>query len=156
MKKLSCSGRVHPFFLLITIILAVIPMGFYGMYLFIAPSLPEMSSLQKAPLLKPLQVYSADNELIAEYGGKLSIPMEYDQIPKKFTYAFLAAEDSSFFEHSGISFKGLGRAVSEAVTGSNVQTGGSTITMQVAKNYYLSPERTIKRKLTEVFFSTKN
>ncbi len=155
MKKLSCSGRVHPFFLLITIILAVIPMGFYGMYLFIAPSLPEMSSLQKAPLLKPLQVYSADNELIAEYGGKLSIPMEYDQIPKKFTYAFLAAEDSSFFEHSGISFKGLGRAVSEAVTGSNVQTGGSTITMQVAKNYYLSPERTIKRKLTEVFLARK-
>ena len=155
MKKLSCSGRVHPFFLLITIFLAVIPMGFYGMYLFIAPSLPEMSSLQKAPLLKPLQVYSADNELIAEYGGKLSIPMEYEQIPKKFTYAFLAAEDSSFFEHSGISFKGLGRAVSEAVTGSNVQTGGSTITMQVAKNYYLSPERTIKRKLTEVFLARK-
>lgn len=155
MKKLSCSGRVHPFFLLITIILAVIPMGFYGMYLYIAPSLPEMSSLQKAPLLKPLQVFSADNELIAEYGGKLSIPMEYDQIPKKFTYAFLAAEDSSFFEHSGISFKGLGRAVSEAVTGSNVQTGGSTITMQVAKNYYLSPERTIKRKLTEVFLARK-
>lgn len=155
MKKLSCSGHVHPFFLLITIILAVIPMGFYGMYLYIAPSLPEMTILQKAPLLKPLQVFSADNELIAEYGGKLSIPMEYDQIPKKFTYAFLAAEDSSFFEHSGISFKGLGRAVSEAVTGSNVQTGGSTITMQVAKNYYLSPERTIKRKLTEVFLARK-
>lgn len=155
MKKLSCSGRVHPFFLLITILLAVIPMGFYGMYLYIAPSLPEMTILQKAPLLKPLQVFSADNELIAEYGGKLSIPMEYNQIPKKFTYAFLAAEDSSFFEHSGISFKGLGRAVSEAVIGSNVQTGGSTITMQVAKNYYLSPERTIKRKLTEVFLARK-
>ena len=133
MKKLSCSGRVHPFFLLITIFLAVIPMGFYGMYLFIAPSLPEMSSLQKAPLLKPLQVYSADNELIAEYGGKLSIPMEYEQIPKKFTYAFLAAEDSSFFEHSGIRFKGLVRADSEAVTGSKAQTGGYTIKMQVAK-----------------------
>ena len=155
MKKLSCSGRVHPFFLIITIIIVAIPMGFYGMYLYIAPSLPEMTILKKAPLLKPLQVYSADNELIAEYGGKLSIPVEYEQIPKKFTYAFLAAEDSSFFDHSGISFKGLGRAVSEAVTGSNVQTGGSTITMQVAKNYYLSPERTIKRKLTEVFLARK-
>jgi penicillin-binding protein 1A len=155
MKKLSCSGHVHPFFLLITIILVVIPMGFYGMYLYIAPSLPEMTILKKAPLLKPLQVYSADNELVAEYGGKLSIPLEYEQIPKKFTFAFLAAEDSSFFDHSGISFKGLGRAVSEAVTGSNVQTGGSTITMQVAKNYYLSPERTIKRKLTEVFLARK-
>ena len=71
MKKLSCSGRVHPFFLLIIIVLVSIPMGFYGMYLYIAPSLPEMTTLKKAPLLKPLQVYSTDNQLIAEYGGKL-------------------------------------------------------------------------------------
>lgn len=130
-------------------------MGFYGMYLYIAPSLPEMTMLKKAPLLKPLQVYSSDQQLIAEYGGKLSIPVAYDKIPKKFIYAFLAAEDSAFFDHSGISFKGLARAMSEAITGSNVQTGGSTITMQVAKNYYLSPERTLKRKLTEVFLARK-
>ncbi len=155
MKKLSCSGLVHPFFLILIIILFSIPMGFYGMYLYIAPSLPEMSTLKKAPLLKPLQVYSADNELIAEYGGKLSVPVEYKQIPPAFIHAFLAAEDSSFFEHSGISFKGLGRAVSESITGSNVQSGGSTITMQVAKNYYLSPERTLKRKLTEIFLARK-
>lgn len=155
MKKLSRSGHVHPFFLIIIITLVAIPMGFYGMYLYIAPSLPKMTTLKKAPLLKPLQVYSADNELIAEYGGKLSVPVEYKQIPKPFISAFLAAEDSSFFEHSGISFKSLGRAVSETLTGSNVQTGGSTITMQVAKNYYLSPERTLKRKLTEVFLARK-
>lgn len=130
-------------------------MGFYGMYLYIAPSLPEMSTLKKAPLLKPLQVYSSDGELIAEYGGKLSLPVEYSQIPPHFIHAFLAAEDSAFFEHSGVSFKSLGRAVSESITGSNVQTGGSTITMQVAKNYYLSPERSLKRKLTEVFLARK-
>ncbi|MFH7766793.1 penicillin-binding protein PBP1a [Acinetobacter sp. BSP-28] len=155
MKKLSRSGHVHPFFLIIIIVLVSIPMGFYGMYLYIAPSLPKMTTLKKAPLLKPLQVYSADNELIAEYGGKLSVPVEYKQIPKPFISAFLAAEDSSFFEHSGISFKGLGRAMSETITGSNVQTGGSTITMQVAKNYYLTPERTLKRKLTEIFLARK-
>ena len=155
MKKLSCCGHIQPFFLLIIITIIAIPMGFYGMYLYIAPSLPEMSSLKKAPLLKPLQVYTADNQLIAEYGGKLSVPVNYEQIPKEFIYAFLAAEDSSFFEHSGISFKGLGRALSETVTGSDVQTGGSTITMQVAKNYYLSSERTLKRKLTEIFLARK-
>ena len=155
MKKLSRLGYIHPFFLLIIITLIAIPMGFYGMYLYIAPSLPEMNALKKAPLLKPLQVYTADNQLIAEYGGKLSVPVEYKQIPPTFIHAFLAAEDSSFFEHSGISFKGLGRAVSESITGSNVQTGGSTITMQVAKNYYLSSERTLKRKLTEVFLARK-
>lgn len=155
MKKLSRSGHVHPFFLVIIIILVSIPMGFYGMYLYIAPSLPKMTTLKKAPLLKPLQVYSADNMLISEYGGKLSVPVDYQQIPKPFISAFLAAEDSSFFEHSGISLKGLGRAVSETITGSSVQTGGSTITMQVAKNYYLSPERTLKRKLTEIFLARK-
>ncbi|ENU29029.1 hypothetical protein F991_03153 [Acinetobacter sp. CIP-A165] len=155
MKKLSSSGIVRPFFLIIIIILVSLPMGFYGMYLYLAPSLPDMSSLKKAPLLKPLQVYTADNKLIAEYGGKLSIPVEYEQIPPTFIHAFLAAEDSSFFEHSGISFKGLGRAITESVTGSDVQTGGSTITMQVAKNYYLSPERTLRRKLTEVFLARK-
>ena len=155
MKKLSRSGSIHPFFLLIIMLLVAIPMGFYGMYLYIAPSLPEMSSLKKAPLIKPLQVYSADNQLIAEYGGKLSVPVEYKQIPPHFIQAFLAAEDSSFFEHSGISFKSLGRALSETLMRSNVQTGGSTITMQVAKNYYLSADRTLKRKLTEVFLARK-
>lgn len=155
MKKLSCCGQIHPFFLLIIIILVTIPMGFYGMYLYIAPSLPEMTAFKKAPLLKPLQVYTADNQLIAEYGGKLSVPVEYEQIPQDFIHAFLAAEDSSFFEHSGISFKSLGRAVSESITGSDIQTGGSTITMQVAKNYYLTPERTLKRKLTEIFLARK-
>ncbi|MEB3767299.1 PBP1A family penicillin-binding protein [Acinetobacter sp. MD2] len=155
MKKLSCSGRIHPIFLFFLMIIALIPMGFYGMYLYIAPSLPEMSSLKKAPLLKPIQIYTSDHQLIGEYGGKLSVPVEYKQIPTHFIQAFLAAEDSSFFEHSGISFKGLGRALSESVTGSDVQTGGSTITMQVAKNYYLSPERTLKRKLTEIFLARK-
>lgn len=77
-------------------------------------------------------MYTADNKLIAEYGGKLSIPVQYEQIPYIYS-CFLAAEDSSFFEHNGISFKGLGRALTESITGSDVQTGGSTITMQVAK-----------------------
>lgn len=155
MKKLSSLGFVRPIFLIIIIILVSLPMGFYGMYLYLAPSLPDMSSLKKAPLLKPLQVYTADNKLIAEYGGKLSIPVKYEQIPPTFIHGFLAAEDSSFFEHNGISFKGLGRALTESVTGSDVQTGGSTITMQVAKNYYLSPDRTLRRKLTEVFLARK-
>lgn len=128
-------------------------MGFYGMYLYIAPSLPNINTLKTAPLLKPLQIYTADNELIAEFGSKLSLPVTYDEIPQPFIHAFLAAEDSSFFEHGGISFKSLGRAVSETITGSDRQSGGSTITMQVAKNYFLSHDRTFKRKLTEIFLA---
>ncbi|XID75146.1 penicillin-binding protein 1A [Alkanindiges sp. WGS2144] len=154
MKKLSCSGRIHPVFLLVIVMAMAIPMGFYGMYLYIYPSLPDMTLLKEAPLEQPLQVYTRDNELIAEFGEKLSIPVIYEDIPPTLVQAFLAAEDSSFFEHSGVSFKGLGRAVSETISG-GAQTGGSTITMQVAKNYYLSPERTLRRKLTEIFLARK-
>lgn len=154
MKKLSCSGRIHPFFLLILLIIVAIPMGFYGMYLYISPTLPDMKLLKTGSLEQPLQVYSKDGLLIAEFGDKLSFPVKYDQIPVNQIHAFLAAEDSAFFEHSGVSFKGLGRALTESVSG-GAQTGGSTITMQVAKNYYLSPERTLKRKLTEIFLARK-
>ncbi|WP_374297083.1 PBP1A family penicillin-binding protein [Acinetobacter sp.] len=154
MKMLSSQGKIHPFFAILILILLVIPMAFYGMYLYIAPSLPNMSSLQKAPLEKPLQIYTKDDVLIAEFGDRLSIPVKYEDIPQDVIYAFLAAEDSAFFEHSGVSLKGLGRAVSETVSGAS-QTGGSTITMQVAKNYYLSPERTLRRKLTEIFLARK-
>lgn len=129
-------------------------MAFYGMYLYIAPSLPSMNSLQKAPLEKPLQIFTKDQLLIAEFGDRLSMPVQYQNIPPDLIHAFLAAEDSSFFEHSGVSFKGLGRAITETVSGA-AQTGGSTITMQVAKNYYLTPERTLRRKLTEIFLARK-
>ena len=154
MKKLSRSSRIHPIFLLPIVMAMAIPMGFYGMYLYIYPSLPDMGLLKEAPLERPLQIYTKDNELIAEFGEKLSIPVDYKEIPPQMVGAFLAAEDSSFFEHNGVSFKGLGRAVSETVSG-GAQTGGSTITMQVAKNYYLSPERTLRRKLTEIFLARK-
>ena len=154
MKKLSSQGQIHPIFSLLLLGVLSVPMGFYGMYLYIAPSLPEMSSLQKAPLEKPLQIYTKDQVLIAEFGDRLSLPVSYPEIPEQMIHAFLAAEDSSFFEHSGVSFKALGRALSETVSG-GAQTGGSTITMQVAKNYYLTPERTLRRKLTEVFLARK-
>ena len=154
MKKLSSRAQIHPFFALIILLALAVPMAFYGMYLYIAPSLPSMSSLQQAQLKQPLQVFTQDKVLIAEFGENLSIPVQYQQIPKAQIQAFLAAEDSTFFEHNGVSFKGLGRALTESVSG-GAQTGGSTITMQVAKNYYLTPERTLKRKLTEIFLARK-
>lgn len=154
MKKLSSLGFVRPIFDHYYY-LSLTSDGILWHVSLYCPNASGNEFTKKHRFLKPLQVYTADNQLIAEYGGKLSIPVEYKQIPPNFIHAFLAAEDSSFFEHSGISFKGLGRALSESVTGSDVQTGGSTITMQVAKNYYLSPERTLKRKLTEIFLARK-
>lgn len=159
MKKLSCAGLIYTFFSLVFSLLCLlalaIPVGFYGMYLYLAPTLPDMTRLKDVQVEMPLQVYTRDNKLIGLFGEKQSDPIEYAQIPPHLVHAFLAAEDASFFSHGGVSFKGLGRAVTEAVQSGSTQTGGSTITMQVAKNYYLSPERTLRRKLTEIFLARK-
>ena len=140
--------------LAIILVLAV-PIGFYAMAIYLSPTLPSLQEIKAASLEMPLQIYSSDNKLIGQYGNRLSLPVEYDDIPADLTNAFLAAEDASFFQHSGISIKGLGRAVTEVVTDEDGQTGGSTITMQVAKNYFLSSERTLNRKLTELFLARK-
>lgn len=148
-------GLVVACLALALILILAVPIGFYGMAMYLSPTLPSVQEIKTASLEMPLQIYSRDNKLIGQYGNRLSLPITYDQIPKNMTNAFLAAEDSSFFQHSGISIKGLGRAVTEVVTEDEGQTGGSTITMQVAKNYFLSSERTLNRKLTELFLARK-
>ncbi len=143
------------FFAFLFIFLLAFPIGFYGMALYLEPNLPSVQELKSAERQMPLQIYSNDGKLIAHYGGRMSLPVSYDEIPEHMIQAFLAAEDEYFFEHSGISVKGLGRAITQLVTNDATQTGGSTITMQVAKNYFLTPEQTFKRKLTELFLSRK-
>jgi penicillin-binding protein 1A len=163
MAKKNATARLIHFLvglfvacLALAVILALaVPIGFYGMAMYLSPTLPSTQEIKTANLEMPLQIYSSDDKLIGQYGNRLSLPVTFDEIPKDLTHAFLAAEDSSFFQHSGISIKGLGRAVTEVVTDDDSQTGGSTITMQVAKNYFLSPERTLNRKLTELFVARK-
>lgn len=163
MSQKSSSAHLIHYFLsiifaviaLIIILVLAIPIGFYGMAMYLSPSLPSISEIKTANLEMPLQIYSKDGKLIGQYGNRMSLPVTYEQIPEDFIKAFLAAEDSSFYEHSGISIKGLGRAVSEIITDDEGQTGGSTITMQVAKNYFLSPERTFNRKLTELYLARR-
>lgn len=163
MSQKPASSRLIQY--LISALLAVIafaiilvlafPIGFYGMAMYVSPDLPSVSEIKTANLEMPLQIYSQDDKLIGQYGNRMSLPVTYDEVPKNFINAFLAAEDSSFYEHSGISIKGLGRAVTEIITDDDGQTGGSTITMQVAKNYFLTPERTFNRKLTELYLARR-
>lgn len=138
---------------LLFVLVLAFPIGFYGMAMYITPSLPNLDELKQAKLAMPLQIYTQDNKLIGQYGNTMSLPVAYEDVPKNMVNAFLAAEDASFFQHSGISVKGIGRAITEAASDDEGQTGGSTITMQVAKNYFLSPERTLNRKLTELFLA---
>jgi len=136
----------------LSIILAVI-LGISGTFLYLAPKLPDVQSLTDIRLQIPLRIYTNDGELIGEFGDKRRTPVEIENVPDTFIKAFLAAEDDQFYQHNGVSYKGLGRAVYQMLSNSRTQTGGSTITMQVAKNYFLTPEKTIIRKLREIFLS---
>lgn len=124
-----------------------------GAFLYLSPSLPDVGTLTDIRLQVPLRIYSADEKLLGEFGEQRRTPISFNEIPTDFVNAFIAAEDNRFYSHIGISVKALSRAVGQMITGSNVQTGGSTITMQVAKNYFLTPERNIIRKVREIFLA---
>lgn len=124
-----------------------------GAFLYLSPNLPSVDTLTEINLQKPLRVYTKDGKLIGEYGQKRRTPLKLEDAPKPFLDAVLAAEDDRFYEHHGVDIKGLLRASIQLVLKGRIQTGGSTITMQVAKNYFLSQERTFSRKFNEIFLS---
>lgn len=124
-----------------------------GSYLFLAPGLPDVETLRDVRLQTPMRVYSRDGELIGQFGEQKRNPLRYEQIPERFVQALLAAEDDGFFRHRGIDFGGLLRAVSELVLTGEKVSGGSTLTMQVARNYFLSLERTFMRKFNEILLA---
>lgn len=121
--------------------------------LYLQPRLPNIDQINDIRLQVPLRVYSADKLLLGEFGEKKRTPLNYDEIPQQFINAILAAEDDRFFSHDGVSIIGLLRAAVDLVTTGSIQSGGSTITMQVAKNYFLTHERTFTRKFTEILLS---
>ena len=126
-----------------------------GIYLYITPSLPSIESLKDVQFQVPLRVYSADDKLIGEFGEKRRTPLDYDEIPDLMIKAVLGAEDDRFFEHPGIDYQGLLRAVGKLITTGKKVQGGGTITMQVARNFFLSREKTFLRKFTEILLAFK-
>lgn len=124
-----------------------------GVALYLSPALPDVDALRDLQLQTPLRIYSTDNKLIAEFGEMRRIPIRYEQVPSDFINALLAAEDDNFLNHRGVDPMGLLRAATELVQTGHIQTGGSTITMQVAKNYFLSSERVFSRKFNEILLA---
>ncbi len=124
-----------------------------AVYLYISPNLPSIQSLKDIRYQVPLRVYSADNKLMSEFGEKRRMPLRYQQIPKEMVQAILGAEDDRFFEHPGVDYQGLLRAVKVMATTGKKAQGGSTITMQVARNFFLSREKTFLRKFSEIFLA---
>jgi penicillin-binding protein 1A len=122
-------------------------------YLYLSPKLPPVDVLKDVQLQIPLRIYTEDERLIGEFGEKRRTPVSFKQIPPLFVSAMLAAEDNRFFDHHGVDIKGLLRAASQLLLSGSIQTGGSTITMQVAKNYFLSFEQTFSRKFNEILLA---
>lgn len=138
-------------FLFIAFLMAIIAGA--SIYYVLAPQLPPTESLKKIQLQTPLRIYSAENQLIAEFGDKRRIPVEYENIPLQIIQAFLASEDDRFFEHPGVDYQGLLRAAYSLITTGQKAQGGSTITMQLARNFFLSTEKTYIRKLNEIILA---
>ena len=145
-----------PLYVVLGAFLALFGLGVVGIltaYLVLAPGLPSVEVLKDIRLQVPLRVFTRDGRLLAVFGEKRRIPLDYDHIPKTMVEAFVAAEDEHFWEHPGVDVQGIARAgVHFALTGEKTQ-GGGTITMQLARNFFLTPEKTFTRKLREVFLA---
>ncbi|MFW5449978.1 MAG: penicillin-binding protein 1A [Methylophagaceae bacterium] len=131
------------------LILVVAVSLFYSL----APQLPPTDDLKETQFQVPLRIFSSEGLLIAEFGEKRRIPIEYKNVPKQLVHAFLASEDDRFFEHPGVDYHGLLRAAYSLATTGHKAQGGSTITMQVARNFFLSSEKTYLRKLNEIILA---
>jgi penicillin-binding protein 1A len=134
------------------ILLAVIGIGIA--YWLISPRLPSVDSLREVRLQVPLRVYSADSKLVATFGETRRIPVKIEQVPVQLRNAFLAAEDANFYKHPGVDWQGVVRAIGLMIAKRTLHVpGGSTITQQVARGFFLSSEVSMSRKLTEIFLS---
>ncbi|MCV6604528.1 MAG: transglycosylase domain-containing protein, partial [Porticoccaceae bacterium] len=124
-----------------------------SLYLYLSPKLPTVETLKTVKLQTPLRIYSQDSQLIGEFGQQRRNPIAYEDIPQSLVHAILAAEDSRFFDHKGIDPRGLGRAVWQMVKSGERQGGGSTLTMQVARNFFFTKKKEFTRKFNEILLS---
>ena len=161
-KRLEKQAH-HPFFtkllkfafvLGITAV-AVSIVGLLLVYKLLTPKLPDIEVLQEFRYQMPMSIYTNSGKLIAQFGEKKSTPVDIDSLPQQTINSFLAAEDDRFFDHPGVDYQGLLRAVFSFVKTGEKRQGGSTITMQVARNFFLSSEKTFLRKVKEILLAIK-
>ncbi len=124
-----------------------------GFYYYVKPELPDVATLKDVQLQTPLQVFSEDGKLIAQFGEKRRIPLKLSEIPPELVHAFIATEDSRFYQHYGFDPIGITRAAIAVMISGNATQGASTITQQLARNFFLSNEKKIMRKIKEIFIA---
>jgi penicillin-binding protein 1A len=126
-----------------------------GIMFYLQTQLPSVEVLKDVHMQVPLRVYTSDEKLIAEYGTQRRIPVKLQDVPKQMVNAVLAIEDHRFYEHVGVDIRGLMRAGMHVITEGNKGQGGSTITMQVARNFFLTRKKTYIRKVNEILLALK-
>ena len=128
-----------------------------GAYYYVAPGLPQAETIREIPLQIPLRIYSRDGRLIDEIGERRRIVVDYDDLPQYVVDAFVAAEDGRFFEHPGVDYRGILRAAVSFLRHGDASEGGggSTITQQLARDYFLTRDVLFTRKLREAFLAYK-
>ena len=141
-------------FALISLLLTML-IVFGALYVYMETSLPDVSVLNDVHMQVPLRIYSADGKLIAEYGAKRRTPVRINQVPKQLLQAIIATEDARFYSHPGVDFIGLVRAAVAVISSGHKVQGASTITMQVARNFFLNPKKTYSRKIKEILLAIK-
>jgi penicillin-binding protein 1A len=134
-------------------VIALIAFANVCAYVYLRPALPDVDGLRDVQLQVPLRVYTRDGKLIAAIGEQRRIPVRYEQLPKKLIQAFLATEDDRFFRHHGVDWQGILRAAVANARAGGIRQGASTITMQVARDMFLTPRRDMKRKMSEIYIS---
>ncbi|CDU06497.1 Penicillin-binding protein 1A (Includes: Penicillin-insensitive transglycosylase; Penicillin-sensitive transpeptidase) [Vibrio coralliirubri] len=125
----------------------------FGFYYYVKPELPDVATLRDVELQTPMQVFSQDGKLISQFGEKRRNPVTYDEIPRHLVEALIATEDSRFYEHPGIDPIGITRAALVVAMSGSAKQGASTITQQLARNFFLSNEKKIMRKIKEIFIA---
>lgn len=130
---------------------SVVALG--GMYLYLSPKLPPVDSLKQVRLQTPLRVYSSDKQLIGEFGEQRRTPLAYQDLPDLYIKALLSAEDANFYDHNGVSITGILRAASRILQTGEIQGGGSTLTMQLARDFFLTREQVFSRKFNEILLA---
>jgi len=143
---------VKKFFKFALIALFLVIFCTFVLYLNLRNELPNIESLQDVQWQTPMKIYSSDGLLISQFGEKKRVPLTFDEIPQQLIEALLATEDDRFYFHFGVDPIGMARAVLGQLTGNN-RGGASTITMQVARNFFLTREQTYIRKIREIFLS---
>ncbi|HVV69655.1 MAG TPA: penicillin-binding protein 1A [Gammaproteobacteria bacterium] len=124
-------------------------------YFYMVFQLPDVQTLNDTRLQIPLRIYSSDGQLIGEYGAMRRNPVTLPEVPKPLLQGLIATEDQRFFEHPGVDFIGILRAARELIITGQKSQGASTITMQVARNFFLTPEKTFSRKINEILLALK-